>query len=62
MDFLQQLRDWLKPQTVKCNNDLENHLEAAYTYHNADKWKTSMKRTFLRRGIKYPLSNKHLRL
>lgn len=55
MDFLQHLRDYLRPETVKCTNDLENHLEATYTDHNTDKWKTSTKLTFLRRGIEYLL-------
>lgn len=28
MSWLQQLREWVRPTTVKCNDDLEAHLEA----------------------------------
>lgn len=28
--LLQNIRDWLRPSTYKCDSDLEHHLEATY--------------------------------
>lgn len=30
--MLQQIRDFLKPATVKCNTDLDSHYEASYLF------------------------------
>ena len=57
MIFLQQIRDWFKPTTVKCADDLETKYEARFIYFNVESCKINSKHISLKENIKFLFSN-----
>lgn len=57
MNFLQQIRDWFKPTTVKCADDLETKYEARFICFNIETCKINTRHISLKKDIEFLFSN-----